>query len=375
MPCALAGNDSPTQTRIASATGMIAQRRGSARRTMSIKSDLDRPVRERLTFVRLADCAAPVRRPGTMAPCFCQENPQLVGPLSSRPACCEGDVRRREGTLRVGRNCGLRSVASARMLSFAPSPPERPNRCPERSRRAPRTRGNPFEGATRTMLLFSRFIALLSGLAVLVLGGAALAALGHPTAWQTGLQDAGSPVMENIIWFHHLLLIIIAIITGVVLALLISVMVRFNQRAHPTPSRTTHRTSLEVAWTVIPIAILVFIAVPSFRLLFLEQNIPSADVTVKATGKQCYWTYGYPDEGKFEFDSLMIQDKDLKPDQPRLLSVDNEMVVPVEKIVRVQVTGSDVIHSFAVPSFGVKIDAVPGRLNETWFKATKEGIY
>jgi cytochrome c oxidase subunit II len=225
------------------------------------------------------------------------------------------------------------------------------------------------------MLLFSRLIALLSGLAVLVLGGAALAALGHPTPWQTGLQDAGSPVMENIIWFHHLLLIIIAIITGAVLALLISVMVRFNQRAHPTPSRTTHRTSLEVAWTVIPIAILVFIAVPSFRLLFLEQNIPSADVTVKATGKQWYWTYGYPDEGKFEFDSLMIQDKDLKPDQPRLLSVDNEMVVPVEKIVRVQVTGSDVIHSFAVPSFGVKIDAVPGRLNETWFKATKEGIY
>jgi cytochrome c oxidase subunit 2 len=225
------------------------------------------------------------------------------------------------------------------------------------------------------MLLFSRLIALLSGLAVLVIGGAALAALGHPTPWQTGLQDAGSPVMENIIWFHHLLLIIIAIITGVVLALLISVMVRFNQRAHPTPSRTTHRTSLEVAWTVIPIAILVFIAVPSFRLLFLEQNIPSADVTVKATGKQWYWTYGYPDEGKFEFDSLMIQDKDLKPDQPRLLSVDNEMVVPVDKIVRVQVTGSDVIHSFAVPSFGVKIDAVPGRLNETWFKATKEGIY
>ncbi len=109
--------------------------------------------------------------------------------------------------------------------------------------------------------------------------------------------------------------------------------------------------------------------------MFLEQNIPPADVTVKATGKQWYWSYGYPDQGKFEFDSLMIQDKDLKPDQPRLLSVDNEMVVPVDKIVRVQVTGSDVIHSFAVPSFGIKIDAIPGRLNETWFKATKEGIY
>jgi cytochrome c oxidase subunit 2 len=225
------------------------------------------------------------------------------------------------------------------------------------------------------MLVLSRLIALVSAVVVLMGAGGALAALGHPTPWQTGLQDAGSPVMENIIWFHQLLLIVITLITVAVLVLLVWVMVRFNQRAHPTPSRTTHRTSLEVAWTVIPIAILVFIAVPSFRLLFLEQNIPPADVTVKATGKQWYWSYGYPDQGKFEFDSLMVQDKDLKPDQPRLLSVDNEMVVPVDKVVRVQVTGADVIHSFAVPSFGIKIDAVPGRLNETWFKATKEGIY
>jgi cytochrome c oxidase subunit II len=225
------------------------------------------------------------------------------------------------------------------------------------------------------MLVSSRIIACLAALAVLAGASGALAALGHPTPWQTGLQDAGSPVMENIIWFHNLLLIVITVIAGFVLALLVWVMVRFNERAHATPSRTTHRTSLEVAWTVIPIGVLVFIAVPSFRLLFLEQNIPPADVTVKAIGKQWYWSYGYPDQGNFEFDSLMIQDKDLKPDQPRLLSVDNEMVVPVDKIVRVQVTGSEVIHSFAVPSFGIKIDAVPGRLNETWFKATKEGIY
>ena len=225
------------------------------------------------------------------------------------------------------------------------------------------------------MLVLSRLIACVAALVVLTAASVALAALGHPTPWQTGLQDAGSPVMENIIWFHRLLLIVTTLITVVVLVLLVWVMVRFNQRVHPAPSRTTHRTSLEVAWTVIPIAILVFIAVPSFRLLFLEQNIPPADLTVKATGKQWYWSYGYPDHGKFEFDSLMIQDKDLKPDQPRLLSVDNEMVVPVNKVVRVQVTGSDVIHSFAVPSFGIKIDAIPGRLNETWFKATKEGIY
>ena len=225
------------------------------------------------------------------------------------------------------------------------------------------------------MLVLSRLIACVAAVVVLTAASVALAALGHPTPWQIGLQDAGSPVMENIIWFHRLLLIVTTLITVVVLVLLVWVMVRFNQRVHPAPSRTTHRTSLEVAWTVIPIAILVFIAVPSFRLLFLEQNIPPADLTVKATGKQWYWSYGYPDQGKFEFDSLMIQDKDLKPDQPRLLSVDNEMVVPVGKVVRVQVTGSDVIHSFAVPSFGIKIDAIPGRLNETWFKATKEGIY
>ena len=225
------------------------------------------------------------------------------------------------------------------------------------------------------MLVVSRLIACVAAVVVLTAASVALAALGHPTPWQIGLQDAGSPVMENIIWFHRLLLIVTTLITVLVLVLLVWVMVRFNQRVHPAPSRTTHRTSLEVAWTVIPIAILVFIAVPSFRLLFLEQNIPPADLTVKATGKQWYWSYGYPDQGKFEFDSLMIQDKDLKPDQPRLLSVDNEMVVPVNKVVRVQVTGSDVIHSFAVPSFGIKIDAIPGRLNETWFKATKEGIY
>ncbi len=225
------------------------------------------------------------------------------------------------------------------------------------------------------MLVLSRLIACVSALVVLMGASLALAAMGYPTPWQTGFQDAGSPVMENIIWFHRLLLIVITLIAAFVLALLVWVMVRFNQRTHPTPSRTTHRTSLEVAWTVIPIAILVFIAVPSFRLLFLEQNIPAADITVKATGKQWYWSYGYPDQGKIEFDSLMIQDKDLKADQPRLLSVDNDLVVPVNKVVRVQVTGSDVIHSFAVPSFGIKIDAIPGRLNETWFKATKEGIY
>jgi cytochrome c oxidase subunit 2 len=127
-------------------------------------------------------------------------------------------------------------------------------------------------------------------------------------------------------------------------------------------------------WTLVPVIILVAIAVPSFKLLFLELTIPQADVTVKATGKQWYWSYSYPD-AKFEFDSLMLKDNERKADQPRLLAVDNELVVPVNKVIHVQVIGSDVIHAFAVPSFGIKIDAVPGRLNETWFKATREGMY
>jgi cytochrome c oxidase subunit 2 len=189
-----------------------------------------------------------------------------------------------------------------------------------------------------------------------------------------GFQQAATPVMENIIWFHDFLLWLIIAITIFVLALLVIVVVRFNSRANPTPSRTTHNTLLEVMWTLVPVIILVAIAVPSFKLLFLELTIPQADVTVKATGKQWYWSYSYPD-AKFEFDSLMLKDNERKADQPRLLAVDNELVVPVNKVIRVQVIGSDVIHAFAVPSFGIKIDAVPGRLNETWFKATREGVY
>ena len=204
----------------------------------------------------------------------------------------------------------------------------------------------------------------------LVAGGAAFAESGQPAPWEYKLQEAASPVMENIVWFHNWLLIIITIITLFVLALLIAVVVKFNARANPIPSRTTHNTLVEVAWTLIPVLILVAIAVPSFRLLFMELDVPKADLTIKATGKQWYWSYAYPDNGKFEFDSLMAQDK-----QPRLLGVDNEMVVPVNKVIRVQTTGADVIHSFAVPAFGVKIDAIPGRLNETWFKATRVGMF
>lgn len=192
--------------------------------------------------------------------------------------------------------------------------------------------------------------------------------------WQMGLQEPASPVMENILAFHNLVLYVITAIVLFVLALLIIVVVRFNARANPTPSRTTHNTAIELAWTIVPVLILVMIAVPSFRLLFQELNIPPSDITIKATGKQWFWSYAYPDSN-LEFDSLMIPEKDLKPGQPRLLAVDNPMVVPVNRVIRVQTTGGDVIHSWTVPSFGYKVDAIPGRLNEGWFRATREGIF
>jgi cytochrome c oxidase subunit 2 len=209
-----------------------------------------------------------------------------------------------------------------------------------------------------------------------LMGGAALAGDGQPSPWQLGLQQAATPVMEDVVWFHNFLLYIIAAIAAFVLVLLVIVVLRFNARANPTPSKTTHNTLLEVVWTVVPVLVLVAIAVPSFRLLFLQQTIPPADLTVKAIGRQWYWNYGYPDS-KFDYDSYMLQDKERKADQPRLLAVDNDLVVPVNKVIRVMVTADPigVIHSFAVPSFGIKIDAIPGRLNETWFKATRVGMY
>jgi cytochrome c oxidase subunit II len=225
-------------------------------------------------------------------------------------------------------------------------------------------------GRMGRQLLGLAIIAVVAAGVMLATGGAAFAELGQPAPWEWTLQQSGSPVMDNIVWFHNFLFVLITLITLFVLALLVIVVIKFNAKANPVPSRTTHNTLIEVAWTLVPVLILVGISVPSFRLLFLELDIPKADLTVKATGKQWYWSYAYPDNGKFEFDSLMAQDK-----QPRLLGVDNEMVVPVNKVIRVQTTGADVIHAFALPAFGVKIDAIPGRLNETWFKATKTGMY
>jgi cytochrome c oxidase subunit 2 len=215
-----------------------------------------------------------------------------------------------------------------------------------------------------------RLLGLTVAGVALVAGGAAFAELGQPAPWEFRLQQAATPVMESITWFHNFLFVLITLITLFVLGLLIADVVKFNAKANPVPSKTTHNTLIEVAWTLIPVLILVGIAVPSFRLLFQELDVPKADLTIKATGKQWYWSYAYPDNGKFEFDSLLAQDK-----MPRLLGVDNEMVVPVNKVIRVQTTGADVIHSFAMPAFGIKIDAIPGRLNETWFKSTKTGTF
>jgi cytochrome c oxidase subunit II len=216
----------------------------------------------------------------------------------------------------------------------------------------------------------------LAGLALLGLASAAHAAMGQPAPWEMNFQPPASPIMETIESFHWFLLVIIGTIMVFVMTLLAICILRFNARANPEPSRNTHNTPLEIIWTVVPVFILVAIAIPSFRLLYDQLDLPKADLTVKATGTAAWtWTYAYPDNGNFSFDSIMLQDNERKPGQPRLLAVDNEMVVPVNKIVRVQVTGDGIIHSFAVPAFGIKIDAIPGRLNETWFKATHEGMF
>lgn len=223
-------------------------------------------------------------------------------------------------------------------------------------------------------------VAALIGLTALA-GSAAAAGLGQPDPWQMGLQQAASPIMERITSLHDWLLWLITAISIFVLVLLAYVALKFNAKANPEPSKTTHNTALEVAWTVIPVLILLAIAIPSFRLLYFQRVIPDADMTIKAIGNQWYWSYEYPDHNDVSFDSLMLEGEDLTkrreidPGAPRLLAVDNEVVVPVGKTIRVIVTASDVIHNFAVPSFGTKMDGIPGRLNETWFKVDKEGVY
>jgi cytochrome c oxidase subunit 2 len=208
-------------------------------------------------------------------------------------------------------------------------------------------------------------------------GTAFAAGTGQPEPWQVAMQVPVTPIAQELHGFHTELMWIITAIVVFVAGLLVYCIVRFNERANPTPSKTSHNSVIEVAWTIVPVLILVLIAIPSFRLLRNQLILPKADLTIKAIGHAWYWEYQYPADqgGGFSFDSNLVEEADLKPGQLRLLTVDNEVVVPINKIVRVQVTAADVIHSFAMPSFGIKMDGYPGRLNETWFKAEREGEY
>lgn len=199
--------------------------------------------------------------------------------------------------------------------------------------------------------------------------------LAQSVNWQMGLDEPVSPTMERITDFHDLLLVIITLITVFVLVLLLYAMYRFSEKRNPTPSRTTHHTLLEVAWTTIPVIILVVIAIPSFRLLYFADRTVDAEMTLKAIGRQWYWSYEYPDHGNFTFDATMIPEEDLEDGQPRLLATDNMVVLPVDTKIRLLITASDVLHSFAMPPMGLKLDAVPGQVNETWVEITREGTY
>jgi cytochrome c oxidase subunit II len=198
--------------------------------------------------------------------------------------------------------------------------------------------------------------------------------VGMAKPWQYNFQEAASPVMEQLTHLHDNLTVLIIIISAFVLALMVFIVLRFNARANPVPSKTTHNTFIEIVWTVVPILILLGICIPSFKLHYYMSEPQDPEMTLKVVGYQWYWHYDYPDHG-IGFDSYIVEEKDLKEGQPRLLTVDNQVVVPVDTTILVQTTAADVIHAWAVPAFGVKRDAVPGRLNETWFKATKTGVF
>ncbi|TDQ63966.1 cytochrome c oxidase subunit 2 [Maritalea mobilis] len=248
--------------------------------------------------------------------------------------------------------------------------------------------------------LLARLAKITSAITLGLLPTAAWAQNGQPEPGAIGLQESVTPIMDSTIAFHNgLLMWIITLITIFVTALLIWVIIRYNKRANPNPSKFTHNTLIEIVWTVVPIIILIVIAVPSFGVLsdqmtvpdgerkYLGSNIfsrdsgevvPAPELTVRVTGYQWYWGFEYPDLEGASFDSIMLSKEEIaesKPGQPYLLAVDNELVVPVDTTVRVEVTAADVIHAFAVPAFGVKTDAVPERLNETWFHVRKEGLY
>src|SRR5437667_1300624 len=204
---------------------------------------------------------------------------------------------------------------------------------------------------------------------------AAVAGAAEPRPWQFGMQPPATEVDDRLSTFHDVLLVIIALITAFVLCLLGWVIWRFNHRSNPVPSRTTHNTVIEMLWTVVPVLILVIIAIPSFKLMYYMDRVQNPEMTIKVTGHQWYWSYEYPDQDGLSFDSNIIPEAELKPGQKRLLDVDNPLVVPADTIIRVQITGTDVIHSWFVPSFGVQEYAIVGRLNESWMKIEHEGTY
>ncbi|AHB47961.1 cytochrome C oxidase subunit II [Hyphomicrobium nitrativorans NL23] len=226
-------------------------------------------------------------------------------------------------------------------------------------------------------------VALAGLMAMLMAPGAAMAqvGVGQPAPKQIGMQEAVTPIAREIHAFHDLTNLIIIAIAAFVIILLLYVMFRFSEKRNPTPSKTTHHTLLELAWTVLPILILVVIAIPSFKLLMNQYTYPKPDLTIKAIGNSWFWEHEYPDHGNITITTNMLGDEEIAEREqrgipsPRLLAVDNEIVVPVNKVVHVLVTANDVIHNWTVPSFGSKVDAVPGRVTSTWFKAEREGIY
>jgi cytochrome c oxidase subunit 2 len=224
------------------------------------------------------------------------------------------------------------------------------------------------------MTIFGR-IGVFAVVSSLVTSLTCAAGADQPRDWQMGFQPAASTTMERIAEFHNLLLVIITLITVFVLLLMLYVMVRFSERRNPTPSKTTHNTLVEVLWTTIPVIVLVVIAIPSFKLLYYSDRIEDADMTIKAIGHQWYWSYEYPDHGDFTFDAIMLTDDEREEGQPRLLATDNLVVLPVDTKIRLLVTADDVLHNFAMPAFGIKMDANPGKINETWVQITREGIY
>jgi cytochrome c oxidase subunit 2 len=225
------------------------------------------------------------------------------------------------------------------------------------------------------MMANLRKLAALAGLSAVLWALATGPSAAQSRNWQLGMQPPASPSAEAIVEFHNLLMWIITLISIFVLGLLLWVMYRYSEKRNPTPGKTTHNTVLEIVWTAVPVMILVLIAIPSFKLLYAQEEIVDIDMTIKAIGRQWYWSYEYPDHGNFAFDANMVPDDELQEGQPRLLATDNAVVLPVDTRVRILVTASDVIHNLAMPALGLKMDAVPGRINETWVSINQEGTY